>query len=180
MENASKALMIAGGVLIAVLIIGLLVYMFASGGGLAKEKEQQELILQMKAFNEQYEAYNRSLLRGTDVISVMNKAISNNTKYGLSGSNEPEYQIQVEFEMKEELVYTQSGTASVNFKVGERYNIDSFSSIKNNTEAFTDFKRRIFDCKEVRHHKTTGRVNYMLFIERKMSDSEYQNGIIYK
>lgn len=179
MENASKALLIAGGVLIAILTIGVLVYLFGSSSNLFKQEHTEEQILQLKAFNEQYESYNRKLLRGTDVISVINKMTDNNTKYGVKGYNEPNYLMQLEFEMKEAIVYTQNGKADVNFKVGERYNINSFSSIKNNEEAFTDFKRRIFDCKQVKYNTTTGRINYMLFIERKMTDTEYEGGIIY-
>lgn len=163
MENASKALTIAGGILIAVLTIGLLVYVFTAMGTMSSEQENQELIQQAKEFNEQYEAFNHNLLRGTDVISVINKMVSNNTKYGPSGSNETEYLMSMEFEIKEELT-------DVNFQVGNRYNMSSFTTIRNNAEAFTDFKRKIFDCKQVKYNPKTGRVNYMLFIERKTTD----------
>lgn len=80
--------------------------------------------------------------------------------------------------MKEEIVYTKQGTSnSYSFKVGEKYNIDDFINMENNIEAFNDFKRRIFDCKEVKYNKTTGRVNYMLFVERKMTQDEYEYGL---
>lgn len=178
MENASKALLIAGGVLISLLIMGLLVYMFANIGGYFNTEEEIEKTEQLVAFNNQFESYNRNLLRGTDVVSMINKALDNNKKYGPTGQNESNYLMQIEFEMKEGLVYKKDGTnASVTFKVGQRYNLNSFPTIKNNEDAFTDFKRRIFDCKEIRYHATTGRVNYMLFIERKMeSEDEYKQG----
>lgn len=177
MENASKALLMAGGILIAIIIIGALVYMMSTSSGFFSAKQSVEQTEQLVAFNNQYEAYNKKLLRGTDVISVMNKVIDNNTKYGVKGQNEPNYIMDVEFEMKESMIYTKTGTASINFKVGEKYNISSFSTIKNNDEAFTDFKRRIFDCGKVEYNKTTGRVNYMLFIERKMTSTEYETGL---
>lgn len=180
MENASKAIIMAGSILIAVVIIGMVIYMFSSSGKLFGEEINIEKTEQLVLFNNEYESYNRKLLRGTDVISIINKAISNNTKYGIKGSNEPNYFMQVEFEMKEALVYTQTGTSdNVNFEVGQRYNITSFNNIKNNVEAFTDFKRRIFDCEELKYNRKTGRVNYIFFIERKMNDTEYKNGIIY-
>lgn len=179
MENASKALIMAGGILISILIIGVVVYMFSTSSGLFTNKQTEEEIRQLKEFNDQYESYNRKLLRGTDVISVMNRVMDNNTKYGVKGYNEPNYLMQVEFEMKEAIVYTKAGTSEARFNVGERYNISSFSNIKNSQDAFTDFKRRIFDCTEVKHHATTGRVNYMLFVERKMSNSEYEGGVSY-
>ena len=177
MENASKALIMAGGILIAVLLIGVLMYSFSTTNEFYSTEQQTEEAQQLAAFNNQFEAYNRKLLRGTDVVSVINKAIDNNTKYGVYGYNEPNYLMNVEFEMKEAIVYTKAGTAGRNFKVGERYNISSFNSIKNNEDAFTDFKRRIFDCESVGYNTTTGRVNYMLFVERKMTNDEYEMGL---
>lgn len=180
MENASKALTIAGGILIAILIIAALMTMFGSSSGMFRAEQDKKEIEQVVAFNNQYESYNKKLLRGTDVISVINKVIDNNKKYGVNGYNEPNYIMNVEFEMKEALVYTTDGISNdSSFKVGQKYDINSFSTIKSNQELFTDFKRRIFDCVSVKYNNTTGRVNYMLFVERKLTNNEYQNGIIY-
>lgn len=180
MENASKALTIAGGILIAILIIAALMTMFSSSNEMFKAEQDKKEIEQVTAFNNQYESYNKKLLRGTDVISVINKVLDNNTKYGVNGYNEPNYIMNVEFEMKETLVYTTNGISNnSSFKVGQKYDINSFATIKNNQEIFTDFKRRIFDCTSVKYNNTTGRVNYMLFVERKLTNNEYQNGIIY-
>ena len=82
MENASKALLMAGGVLIAILIIALLVYSFGTMGGYFDTENKEELAKQLKVFNDQYEVYNRKLLRGVDVISVINKVLDNNQKKG--------------------------------------------------------------------------------------------------
>lgn len=182
MENASKALLMAGGILIALLIVALLVYSFGSMSSYFTQNEKEQEAEQLEAFNKQYEAYHKKLLRGTEVISVVNKALDNNEKYGPNGYNEPNYMINVEFEMKEAMVYKKDknengeqqivGTQDVKFDVGKRYNITTFSSIRNNQDAFTDFKRRVFDCVEVRYNKITGRVNYMRFEERKINYSE--------
>lgn len=163
MENASKALLMAGGVLIAVLIIALLVYSFGSMSGYFKEEREVEKTEQLTAFNNQFESYNRKLLRGTDVVSVINKVLDNNKRY----EDEEEYKMSMEFEMVE--------ATDAFFKVGERYNENSFGKIKNNSEAFTDFKRRVFDCIDVQYNKTTGRVNYMRFKERKLNN--YEEGL---
>ena len=108
MENASKALIIAGGILIAVLLLGVLMYSFANSSEFFNQEQANKQTEQLTTFNNQYEAYNRKLLRGTDVISVINKMIDNNNKYGVHGDNEPNYLMNVEFEMKEAIVYTQS------------------------------------------------------------------------
>lgn len=146
--------------------------------GYFKEEQNVEKTEQLIAFNNQFEAYNRKLLRGTDVISVINKVTDNNKKYGPNEYDEPNYLMNVEFEMKEEIVYTEDGLSnSTSFEIGKRYNAESFRSIKNNKEAFTDFKRRIFDCVEIRYNNETGRVNYMRFTERKMTQNEYEGGL---
>lgn len=146
--------------------------------GYFEEEQLKEKTEQLVAFNNQFEAYNRKLLRGTDVISVINKVLDNNKKYGKNGYNEENYLMQVEFEMKEEIVYVEGNRqANVTFEVGKSYTVDSFSSIKNNEYAFTDFKRRIFDCVEVKYSKITGRINYMKFTERKMTQNEYEGGL---
>lgn len=174
MENASKALLMAGGILIAVLIIGLLVYSFGSMGGYFDTENAKEEAEQLKIFNDQYEVYNRKLLRGVDVISVINKVLDNNQRYGPDEYDEPNYLMKVEFKMIEGFVYKKDATGKnqkvedVTFKVNELYNQESIEEIKQSTEAFNDFKRRVFDCKEIRYNKETGRVNYLRFEERKI------------
>lgn len=177
MENASKALIMAGEILIALLIISLLVYGYTNIRNVSKTEQGSIEVEQLVAFNKEYESYNRKLLRGVDVISIMNKAINNNTKY----ENESLYKITIEFSMDEELVYKKDGKTSSNFKfkVGEnnKYTFSDYMNIVNDSDAFTDFKRRIFDCKEIRYNKESGRVNYMYFKERKMTNNEYEYGL---
>lgn len=84
MENASKALIIAGGILISILILSVLVYSFGNISQYFSSEEKVQQTEQLTTFNNQYESYNKKLLRGTDVISVINKAKDNNTKYGTS------------------------------------------------------------------------------------------------
>ena len=73
MENASKALLMAGGILIAIIIIALLAKTFSNIGEFQmsklSEEEQQKLI----AFNEQYTKYLNQYVYGTDVITLLNK-----------------------------------------------------------------------------------------------------------
>lgn len=176
MENAAKALIMAGEILIAVLVIGVLVYGYSSMAHLSKEQENDTVQKQLVAFNKEYESYNRKLLRGVDVISVINKATDNNKKH----ENEEYYKINITFEMVEALAYKKekvNGNKTIEgfFNVGKRYNMDELSGIEN-SDAFIDFKRRIFDCIEIGYNSTSGRVNRMHFKERKMSQDEYEYG----
>lgn len=78
MENASKALLIAGGILLAVLVLSLLGLLLSniSSNQLAQEKRLEAE--QLQEFNQQWEAYNKKALFGSDIITVVNKAIQNN------------------------------------------------------------------------------------------------------
>lgn len=89
MENATKALMIAGGVLIALIIITMFILMFSRLSNIQEEQEEQTKIEQIAAFNEQFEAYNKKVMYGTDVITLINKVAENNKK----NSKNIEYQI---------------------------------------------------------------------------------------
>ena len=57
MENASKALIMAGGVLIGVLIISLAVYLFVSFGQTSAEINSQNAQKQISQFNSQFTSY---------------------------------------------------------------------------------------------------------------------------
>lgn len=81
MENASKALLIAGGVLIALIIITMFIIMFNRMASIQKEQEEQTKIEQLSAFNAEFEAYNKKIMYGTDVITLINKVAENNKKY---------------------------------------------------------------------------------------------------
>ncbi len=99
MENASKALIMAGEILIGILVIGVLVYGYTNIRSLKAEEQGEITTEQLAAFNREYESYNRKLIRGVDVISVINKAIDNNRKYEYENA----YNISISFELIEEL-----------------------------------------------------------------------------
>lgn len=74
MENASQALIIAGGILLAILTISLFVYMFNNISAMGNAQAQKEEITHLANWNAEWEAYNKRYLYGTDVLTVMNKA----------------------------------------------------------------------------------------------------------
>ena len=80
MENASKALIIAGGVLIGLITISLFYYMFSHISNFVSETSEDYNIKETNAFNQGFEAYNKKLMYGSDVVSVINKAIDNNKR----------------------------------------------------------------------------------------------------
>ena len=59
MENASKALLMAGGILIALLILGALIMMFTSLQDYQNTNDAQTKNSQIAQFNNQFEPYNK-------------------------------------------------------------------------------------------------------------------------
>lgn len=81
MENATKALIIAGGMLIAMLITGLLVWGFGQIRSVQQEQADQDVIQEITDFNERFEAYNRTTVRGYQMISLANLVYDTNARY---------------------------------------------------------------------------------------------------
>ena len=91
MENASKALLIAGGIFLAIIILSLFVYMTTISTRMADEQNQRTALEQLTVFNKEYLAFNKKRMYGTDVITVVNKAINNNNSMLLNNVDEPYY-----------------------------------------------------------------------------------------
>lgn len=85
MENASKALIIAGSVLIALMIIGALLLMFNNLSSYQKTGTQGTREAQVIAFNNQYETYNRNNVRGSDLYSLLNRVVDYNRRKSTEG-----------------------------------------------------------------------------------------------
>ena len=96
MENASKALVMAGGILIAIMVLATLMFMVQNTASYKSEMEEQQMLQQITNFNKEYESYQKSLLRGTELITVINKAIANNTKYE---EQDKVYDINIKFKL---------------------------------------------------------------------------------
>ena len=81
MENASKALLIAGGILISVLILSVCIMVYNNMTSLSNSNQKILEAEQLAKYNMEWESYNRDNLRGADVISIYNKAMDVNEKY---------------------------------------------------------------------------------------------------
>lgn len=80
MENLSKALLIAGGVFLAIMLVSLLVIGYNRISEYYGLKTQALIDEQMDKFNKQFQGYNKKDLRGSELISLMNKVIDYNTR----------------------------------------------------------------------------------------------------
>ena len=84
MENATKALLIAAGVLIAMMILSMGVYLYYSIGSYVERSQEQIAQQELDKFNTQfynYQAVENEIFSFQDVITAANLAYENNKKY---------------------------------------------------------------------------------------------------
>lgn len=108
MENAAKALEMAAGVLIGVIILTLIAYFLSTISIFPQEEDNRQTAEQLSKFNLEYEVYDKKAMYGTDVISCLAKAQSNNEKY------------------------VEGGSLLTGSKYGEEYWIDVYVNLKSN------------------------------------------------
>jgi type II secretory pathway pseudopilin PulG len=193
MENASKALIIAGSILLAIIILSLIVYVATSTSRMVQAQEEKKATEEIATFNKQYEAYNKKRMYGTDVITVIKKAMEYNSKGG--EQIKVELTIHTTYETVIQTITINDTGKVISTKEREKkgvsleaseqpYSIDEVKNffsqdpddrlnekdgedkIINTYSALTSFKRSIFECNGVEYGKN-GRINKMSFEEVK-------------
>lgn len=123
MENASKALIMAGGILLALMIIGVLVLMFNQISSYQKTSTVSKKDSQIAIFNQDFAKYaDEKELKGTDIISLVNKVVDYNSKEGVSN--------YIDYNKKITLDINVSGFAS-------KYGVDGKSELFGRTTLYT-------------------------------------------
>ena len=137
MENASKALLMAGGVLMAILVISMLVLMFSNLTNVFSEENQANREAQIVKFNMEYESYNREGVRGTEILSLLAKVHDyNEYQSDYEGTNAGYSPITVNIDMSTQgnnLKYddTDELKISTNYVQGKLNTQNAYDSIKN-------------------------------------------------
>ena len=108
MENASKALLMAAGILVGVLILSLAAFLYTDYRTRAGEIGRRNTEQQLAEFNTQYTIYeNRDDLTIYDVVNVANMAHENNEQYMYTNVYTTDYKITVYLNSIEIQDYTQ-------------------------------------------------------------------------
>lgn len=88
MENASKALLMAAGVLIGMLILSLAIYLIISFGTTSAEFHEQNRRQQLDQFNSQFTSYvGKEGITIHDVVTIANLATETNIYYEFKKRN---------------------------------------------------------------------------------------------
>lgn len=111
MENASKALLIAGGVLVSILVVTLFIYMVASITNYNRSNKELAEIEDVAKFNERFTNYQRDDVQGYELLSLIHNVIDYNEQYTSDSiSNKDSYNsvtliIDMPDELREKLRY---------------------------------------------------------------------------
>ena len=85
MENASKALIMAASIMITLVIIGAVLLVFNNMSDYQKLNQQVKNDSQVIEFNNRFETYNRTDVRGSDIFSLINKVLDYNKRQSIEG-----------------------------------------------------------------------------------------------
>ena len=80
MENASKALLIAGAVLVVILIIGVGMLIYTSATGAIQEGVKRMSVQEQNMFNQQFEQYVGSRINGSNVRALLQNIRNSNNQ----------------------------------------------------------------------------------------------------
>lgn len=149
MENASKALVIAGSILVGIVTISIFYFMFGRVSEMVGDIEPNTQADALTAFNKGFEAYNKKTMYGTDIISVINKAIDNNkqykVEYGVNSQDKTflDYYVDVEF-----IIYERnSSNQRIDKKKTKSYKLseDYIHTNKNNSDIWKLYLKKALD-----------------------------------
>lgn len=86
MENASKALLMAGGIILTILVFSLLLYAWASIQEYQSNQQKMLEVEELTEFNLKFTNYERNDVKGYELLTLVNKVIDYNQRYSEAGA----------------------------------------------------------------------------------------------
>lgn len=183
MENASRALIMAGAMLIAILTVSLLVWGWGRISQYNQKSEQVAMVEQITKLNREIESYDKQVVRGYELVSLANLIEDTNSKFPISEGYTPVSAL-VNFRDFEKSVtnYTAITKAQKNELtsgielstfMNEYYNV---SKNGGDTSFLKVFKESYFQCDNVEYsdykekNNSIAKVKRMTFTEIKRTD----------
>lgn len=131
MENATKALIIAAAILIAIVLISLGVFVLGNGSQLVKENSDMTGT-QASTYNSQFEAYIGDKVSGTKVKQLVNLVNQHNRN-----AEDDSKRIDLSGSIITGTKQTSFTLVSTNFKVGDTYKITVDTSKGDSNTGYT-------------------------------------------
>jgi len=121
MENATKALLIAAAVLVAIIIISLGVSIVSSAKGQVDQAGTALSGAEIEAFNSKFNVYDGSSVSGSSVNSLINTVFSHN----LTETDDSK-----KISIKGSMTMATNATTKVKAETGSRYTVESITPDK--------------------------------------------------
>lgn len=171
MENATKALLMAGGLLIAILVASFMVFVLRRAGQMTAEYDVQRSENELASFNGQFEVYAKNDNTFFDMITVANLAYDVNKKNGNDTNNSVTIKLFLSNNTNADADYTiKPVTMKKNHFLDsgghEKYMYDlleeqGFAEIDDTTDTLV--YKKTFNCEKVLYNDITGKVREMHF-----------------
>lgn len=171
MENASKALLMAAGVLIGILILSLTVYLFTSFATTSAEVHEENRRKQIDQFNSQFTSYvGNEDITIYQIITMANLASENNIYYEFAKRNYQtegkDYYISVRWKNE----WIEGGYNNTTTELTKRYNqyiATELGAMKEQAgKEETELQLKKYNC-QVQISPTTGRVYLVTLTEKR-------------
>lgn len=114
--------------------------------------------LQAKKFNQDYEFFNRENILGTDVTTMINKAIDNNEKHNIKKDENGLYISDNDYAIK---IYV--------YMIIDEKTYPMEELVKAGLDNFTRYFGEVhFKCTDVKYHNSNGRISEMTFASTEL------------
>ena len=121
MENASKALIIAGAILLAILIISLGIMIYNQASGVVNNNAMSEV--DISTFNNKFTQYEGTNVRGAQVKALLQQIATNNVTYQDDTSRQ--VAVKIGSGEGEGQKITNASTLAATINTGKTYNVSS-------------------------------------------------------
>lgn len=134
MENASKALIIAGAILLAILIISLGILIYNQASGVVNSNSMSEV--ERQNFNQKFIQYDGTAVRGSTVRALLQAVLSNNLS---ADSDDRRVSVKIDGKTEDASMSTSATSAPTDkIKTGSSYTVTcAYGSTGGNTGLVT-------------------------------------------
>lgn len=158
MENATKALLIAAGILFAVMIMSLLLVGYNQMSSYYSAQHEEQQIKQLADYNKIFQNYNRKKIRGNEMISLMNRVIDYNERQAYDESKQyPRMRVTIKLgaNVWQQFTYKPANKTNINDTIfknvlngdGDITNVSNSSSNKTNDKTLVQITNVAEDLK---------------------------------
>lgn len=158
MENATKALLIAAGILFAVMIMSLLLVGYNQMSSYYSAQHEEQQIKQLADYNKIFQNYNRKKIRGNEMISLMNRVIDYNERQAYDESKKyPRMRVTIKLgaNVWQQFTYKPANKTNINDTIfknvlngdGDITNVSNSSSNKTNDKTLVQITNVAEDLK---------------------------------